>query len=88
LNIRQVTAQREGSMPAWILAGIVGLIVVVKLASLFTTAPLTIPSEDFGTIQGVGMLLFTRYLLLFELISVLLLIAIIGAVILAKRRAL
>ena len=54
LNIRQVTAQREGSMPAWILAGIVGLIGVVKLASLFTTAPLAVPSEDFGTIQEVG----------------------------------
>ena len=72
----------------WALAGIIGLIIVIKMAALFTTTPLQPPAEDFGTIQGVGMLLFTRHILPFEMISVLLLIAIIGAVILAKRRAL
>ena len=88
LNVRQESIQREGSPPIWALAGIVGLIVVVRLATLFPTTAPPPPAEDFGTIQGVGTLLFTRYILPFEIISVLLLIAIIGAVILAKRRAL
>lgn len=88
LNIRQVSAQREGGLLIWALAGIVGVIVVAKMATLFTPTSPQPPAEDFGTIQEVGTLLFTRYLLLFEMISVLLLIAIIGAVILAKRRAL
>jgi NADH-quinone oxidoreductase subunit J len=47
-----------------------------------------VPPDGFGTIEAVGALLFGAYILPFELISVLLLIAIIGAVILARRRAL
>jgi NADH-quinone oxidoreductase subunit J len=47
------------------------------------------PSEvagAFGTTKAVGQLLFTDYLLPFEIASILLLAAIVGAVILAKRR--
>jgi NADH-quinone oxidoreductase subunit J len=41
---------------------------------------------EFGTTKAVGRLLFTDFLLPFEIASVLLLAAIVGAVILAKRR--
>ena len=44
--------------------------------------------RPFGTIEEVGRKLFMVYMLPFELTSVLLLVAIIGAVILAKRRTL
>lgn len=40
---------------------------------------------EFGTVKGVGLLLFTRYLYPFEITSVLLLAALVGTVILAKR---
>ena len=40
--------------------------------------------EDFGTIAMVGEILFTDYLLPFEIASILLLVAMVGAVILAK----
>jgi NADH-quinone oxidoreductase subunit J len=43
-------------------------------------------ASDFGTTKAVGKMLFTEYLLPFEIASVLLLAAIVGAVILAKRR--
>jgi NADH-quinone oxidoreductase subunit J len=43
-------------------------------------------SDQFGTTKAVGTLLFTNYLLPFEIASILLLAAIVGAVILAKRR--
>lgn len=43
--------------------------------------------EGFGTVEGVSGLLFTRYLLPFELTSVLILAAILGVVVIAKRRA-
>ena len=43
-------------------------------------------THAFGTIQDVGVRLFKDYLVPFEVTSVLLLVAIIGAVILAKRR--
>lgn len=39
-----------------------------------------------GTVEAIGNALFTRFLLPFEVTSLLLLVAIVGAVILAKRR--
>lgn len=53
--------------------------------SLELDVPEAVP-EGFGTIEAVGDALFTRYLYPFEIVSVLLLVAIIGAVLLAKRR--
>ena len=91
LNVPQETVAREGSKPGWIAAGVIGFLFVLRLARLFTREqPTSLPTlpEGFGTIQTVGMSLFGPYLLPFEVTSVLLLIAIIGAVILAKRRAL
>ncbi len=44
------------------------------------------PSADFGSPETVGLLLFTRYLLPFELISVVLLVALIGAVVLTSHK--
>jgi len=43
------------------------------------------PADGFGNLKPVGELLFSRFLLPFELTSVLLLVAIVGAVIMAKR---
>lgn len=49
---------------------------------VYPFAPL---EEGFGSVEGVGKLLFTKYLIPFELTSILLLVAIIGAVMLGKR---
>lgn len=43
------------------------------------------PPQDFGTVQDVGTELFTKYLLPFELTSVLIVAAIVGVVVIAKR---
>ena len=42
--------------------------------------------EEVDSIKLIGQLLFTEYLLPFEAISLLLLVAVIGAVVIAKRR--
>jgi NADH-quinone oxidoreductase subunit J len=42
--------------------------------------------EEIDSIKLIGQLLFTEYLLPFEAISLLLLVAVIGAVVIAKRR--
>jgi NADH-quinone oxidoreductase subunit J len=42
--------------------------------------------ETFGTVEHVGKLLFTRYLFPFEIVSVLLIAAIVGAVVIGKKR--
>lgn len=43
-------------------------------------------SDDFGSVGQIGRLLFDKYLLPFELTSILLLIAVAGALVLAGRR--
>ncbi len=44
------------------------------------------PENDAGTISAVGRALFTDYLLAFEITSVLLLAAVVGAIALAKKK--
>ena len=44
------------------------------------------PATDSGSVEAVGRALFTDYLLAFELTSVLLLAAVIGAIALAKKK--
>jgi NADH-quinone oxidoreductase subunit J len=41
---------------------------------------------DFGTVRAVGRVLFTQYLLPFEATSLLLTVAIVGAVVVAKEK--
>ena len=79
--------ERRGEQPALLGAGRRRRVVLVfRIAGLFSIGDGSPPaSESFGTIEAVGASLFSTYLLPFELAAVLLLIAVIGAVILAKR---
>jgi len=75
------------------LAAIFGLVLILEILAIFKNGLagdrrlVSHPDfvGDFGTVKGVAMLLFTRYLYPFEITSVLLLAAIVGTVILAKR---
>ena len=49
-------------------------------------SPTNIDPKNFGSVEGVGKLLFSDYILPFELTSVLIVVAIIGVVVIAKRR--
>ena len=51
----------------------------------FPAAPATLP-PGFGTYRAVGLALYGDYVLAIELVSLLLLAGIVGAVVLAKRR--
>ncbi len=67
--------------------GAVGLLVVIAAAIRSAgRGPMRPVAEDFGTVKAVGRLLYTQYLLPFEAASVLLLVAIVGAVVIAKQR--
>lgn len=70
-------------------AGAVGLFLVLVQAIARSNqpemAPLSSPNT-FGTVKAVGRALFTEYLLPFEATSLLLLVAIVGAVVVAKER--
>lgn len=67
----------------------VGILVVgavlIAVTGLIKIGPAQL-ADSFGTTKAVGQMLFTDFLLPFEIASILLLAAIVGAVILAKRK--
>ena len=78
-----------------ILAGLLSFGIFVQIAYLFTGNELKLGPkdkypievvEDIGSIALIGRLLFTDYILSFEIIVILLLVAVIGAVVIAKRK--
>ena len=69
-----------------------GVIVVLSVLAIILTSVLphdwtgsTVPMAFTDTVEGIGKLLFTDYLILFEIASVLLLGALIGAATLARK---
>jgi len=89
LNLRQDAFAPPRQRLTKVVGAGLGLLVLVALVGLIpghlpATAPLP---EGFGGYEAVGTVLYTDYLLPFEATSLLLLAAIVGAVVLAKRRA-
>lgn len=67
--------------------GLALLFVIVLAGGVFVRLGEAQPApNDLGTVQMVGKYLFTDWVYPFELTSVLLLIAIVGAIVMAKRR--
>jgi NADH-quinone oxidoreductase subunit J len=66
----------------------VAFVVILGLALHNATDGSSFPAAagDFGTVESVGVALFTQFFYAFEAISLLLVVAMIGAVLLAKRR--
>ncbi len=71
-------------------AAVLALILAVEAAYLLfgrsvTNAIVQPPVETFGSPQAVGRALFNQYLLPFEITSILLLVAMLGAIIITRR---
>lgn len=67
--------------------GAVMLVAVLAAAIAQATSPDAAHlAQDFGTVKAVGRVLYTQFLLPFEITSLLLLVAIVGAVVVAKER--
>jgi len=87
LNVqRDVEPTPAGSRAvAGIAAGVLG----AELAGFFLTRPLPAAAapgpEDFGSVLALARALFTEHAFSFELTSVLLLVAIVGSVVIARR---
>ena len=64
------------------------LVVIIFAAPMISTnvTPLYPIAADIGNTQAVGMVLFTKYLVPFELAAIMLLVAMIGGIILAGKR--
>jgi NADH-quinone oxidoreductase subunit J len=65
-------------------AGLLGLLVTAIVQG--APGAMRPVGGEFGTVRAVGRILFTQYLLPFEATSVLLLVAIVGAVVVAKEK--
>jgi NADH-quinone oxidoreductase subunit J len=73
-----------------VLGGVVGLGLVAGLAGVLGSGRMSEPLPDaargFGSAESIGELLFRNYLLPFEITGLLLLVATIGILMLAKRK--
>src|SRR5574341_2259219 len=85
----------EGALPLQkTVAVLFGVLLIVELVFAAATVILPIGSGQFtperiaqiGDTQAVGAMLFTDFLLPFEITSLLLLVAIVGVIVLTKRR--
>ena len=70
---------------AAVVLGVLFVLVYVKGRALLPAPTAQIPNESQNT-QNVGVLLYREYMFAFEIASLLLLVAIIGAVVMAKKR--
>lgn len=71
---------------AGLVAGLCLLITLVgSMKSLHISDPVILKDPDIGLVKNLGKVLFSEFLLPFEISSVLLLTAMVGAVLIAKR---
>ena len=90
LNIKEENLPKEPNKFKLIALGAVIMIplniLVLKAVSKLPSKDLLLTNTDFGDIGPIGMVLYTDWLVAFELISILLLVALIGSIVLAKKR--
>jgi NADH-quinone oxidoreductase subunit J len=85
-------AEKRGVKRPWavyvgipLLTGLLGIISFLAQGQVRGSPPVILGGFTGGTAADVGRALFTRYVLPFEVVSVLVLIAILGAMVLARK---
>lgn len=88
LNVKEANLPKEPNKNLTLFLGSLALLPLnfLILPAFYKMPLLTTPLEhDFGKIKPLGMELFTKWLFPFELISILLLVALIGAVVFGRK---
>ncbi len=89
LNIQEEHLPKEPSKNLMILIGIILMIpidlLILKAISKLPNASMQITNDGFGSLKNIGLNLYVNWLFPFELISILLLVALVGAIVLAKK---
>lgn len=89
LNIKDENLPDEKYKKHWLAATSIIIapfsMILIDLIMRSDIALGSVSDEKFGSIKDVGMTLFSKWVLPFELVSILLLVALIGAVTLSKR---
>jgi NADH-quinone oxidoreductase subunit J len=69
-----------------VIAGMCLIVTLVgSIKTLHVSDPLILRTQDLGLVKNLGKVLFSKFLLPFEVSSILLLSAMVGAVLLAKK---
>ena len=87
LNLNRDTEPHKSNLLKFAATICAGLLMIVLVGSLKGTELITkstSTSSDIGLVKNLGKILFTDFLLPFEIASVLLLVAMVGAVMLGK----
>lgn len=91
LNIKDENLPDEKYKNRWLLGTSIIItpfsLILIDLILRSDIAVHALRTETFGTIKDVGTTLFSQWVLPFELVSILLLVALIGAVTLSKKEA-
>ncbi len=92
LNLQEKDLPEESGRWYYLLGGVVVIapiaLFLIKIVKTLPGSEATIVGGGFGGIKEVGLVLFQDWLLPFEIVSILLLIALVGAVVLAGKRRL
>jgi len=92
LNIQDNDLPKEEGRFLYLAGGIAIIIPIatflIKVVKSVPETQVTIVGNGFGGVKEVGLILFQDWLLPFEIVSLLLLVALIGAVVLAGKRRL
>ena len=90
LNLNEETEPMKSNLlkVAGLIAGLCLLVTLVgSMKSLHISDPVILKDPDIGLVKNLGKVLFSEFLLPFEISSILLLTAMVGAVLLAKRES-
>lgn len=89
LNIKDDNLPDEKYKNRWLIATSIIVLpfaaILIDLILKSDIATNSVVSKDFGSIHDVGITLFSKWVLPFELVSILLLVALVGSVTLAKK---
>lgn len=89
LNLSKENEPRSSAfmkIAAFMAAAMLGFVLFVAVYESVMIVPETVPNaESMGLVKNLGNLLFTKYVLPFEISSILFIAAMVGAVLLAKR---
>lgn len=90
LNIQPSDLPEEKGRWAYLCGGVVAIVpiglLLLKIVKTLPNSGTEIVGRDFGKVKAVGIVLFRDWLLPFEIVSILLLIALVGAIVLAGKK--
>jgi len=89
-SIAQIKEKVNNPRLTFLLTGMIALIIVVMFAAAIigesAQTGIYPVHPEYGNVQDIGLVLFTKYLIPFEIAAVMLLVAMIGGIILAGKK--